>query len=146
MPNAGARVLLRVTFLGELPDFRLSANSRKGRLHHMEEHVLITAERTRWAWLLKMAETVGEPLVGLPFKARVAVTFAVRHRDNRRRDPDGQGAAFKPILDAMVDLAWLYGDDGKWVKSVTSEVLDDGEPRTVVTIETLGTAAGEAVT
>lgn len=126
------RVLLRVTIPGELPDFRLAANSRKGRLHWAEQAKLIAVERERWTWLLKQFESTMRR--EMPFKMPVRVTFGFRFADKRHRDIDGFAAATKPLMDAMVDLAWLYGDDTKWVKSVSYEVLDDGEPRTVVTV------------
>ena len=113
-------VLLRVT-VDELPNFGIDADS--------------AVERDAWTWLLKPwgPET--------PYKQPVTVTFAFRFED----DPPSAAvlaAATKPLMDAMVDLAWLYGDDKRWVKSVAYEVLDDGEPRTVVTVTSIGVADG----
>ena len=131
MPSAD-RVLLRVE-VDALPDFKLAANARRNT--HWSTQAKATAiERERWTWLLKPwgPET--------PYKVPVRVTFGFRFADKRKRDLDGFAAATKPLMDAMVDLAWLYDDNTKWVKFVGHEVLEDGEPRTVVTIEGVNNA------
>ena len=116
---SSSRVLLRVE-VDALPNFGIDADS--------------AVERDAWTWLLKPwgPET--------PYTVPVRVTFGFRFADKRERDIDGFSAATKPLMDAMVDLAWLYDDNTKWVKFVGHEVLEDGEPRTVVTIEGVNNA------
>ena len=122
------RVLLRVE-VDELPDFALAANARRNA--HWSTQAKATAiERERWTWLLKPWGPADDKTIKVP----VRVTFGFRFADKRQRDIDGFSAATKPLMDAMVDLAWLYGDDTRWVKGVSYEVLEDGEPRTVITI------------
>ena len=107
------RVLLRVT-VDELPNFDIDADS--------------AVERDAWTWLLKPwgPET--------PYKQLVRITFGFRFEDDHPPSAAVLAAATKPLLATMVELAWIYGDGASWVKSVTYEGLDDGEPRTVVTV------------
>jgi len=117
-----------------LPDLDLTENKRKAlSLHYREYSKHSTDSREAWGWAFKEKRIPSF----YPIDGRIRIDFTVYFESWAKAfDPDNTALAFKPAVDALVDIGVIKKDSGKYVSRISYGVeIDKNYPqRTTLTI------------
>jgi len=104
-----------------LPDMRLSDNSKRRR-SYMQNAVLADKERREWGrdiWVLALE---ADPTQQWP-QPPLRISWEIRWRDSKARDPDNIISCLKSVTDSLVDAGVIPGDSHTVVRELTIRSL-----------------------
>ncbi len=114
--------------LNHLPPPDLNPNNLR-RLHWSVRHKATREAKDEIGWLAKVDWHDEKPMM----KARISYEF--HSADHRRRDLDNLLSACKAYQDGLIEVGVLFYDDAAHLEIGSVKMLQDGEDKTVITIE-----------